>query len=140
MQLTLEKILILKQIPLFSDVPEPSLADFVSSSEEFSVVAGADLIRKNTVWQDMFVLLQGQIRIAQDAHILADLSNHAVFGEIYALAPQQTDLTVTALEDSTLFRISGEALYQLMYEHKSIAKGIITNMCKRIRQESATFF
>lgn len=140
MQLTLEKILVLKQIPLFSDVPEPALADFIASSEEIVVVAGSDLIKKDELWQDMFVLLQGQIRISKDGEKIAEFLNHSVFGEIYALDPQSSDFTVTALEDSTLFRISGDALYQLMNEHKSIGRSIISSLCRYVRTNNSVIF
>ena len=134
MQLTLEKILVLKNVPLFKDLPEPALADFIASAEELAAVAGSDLLRSGDEWSDMYVVLQGRIRIHKDGVTLKEFANQSVFGVIYALDGTISDVNVSVLEDTTLFRISSETLYQLMSEHTSVEKCIIASLCAQIRE------
>ena len=84
MLLTLEKILILKTVPLFKDIPEPALADFISSAEELAAVEGSDLLNVNDEWSDMYVVLQGRLRVHKDGKTLKELGNTSVLGVLYA--------------------------------------------------------
>lgn len=136
MLLTLEKILILKTVPLFKDIPEPALADFISSAEELAAVEGADLLNVNDEWSDMYVVLQGRLRVHKDGKTLKELGNTSVLGVLYALDPAVSDVAVSVLEDTTLFRVPSETLYQLMSEHKSLEKAIIGSLCGQLRDLS----
>lgn len=136
MLLTLEKILILKNVPLFKDIPEPALADFISSAEELAAVEGADLLNVNDEWSDMYVVLQGRLRVHKDGKTLKELGNTSVLGVLYALDPAVSGVTVSVLEDTTLFRVPRETLYRLMSEHKSLEKAIIGSLCGQLRDLS----
>lgn len=136
MLLTLEKILILKTVPLFKDIPEPALADFISSAEELAAVEGADLLNVNDEWSDMYVVLQGRLRVHKDGKTLKELGNTSVLGVLYALDPAVSGVAVSVLEDTTLFRVPSETLYQLISEHKSLEKAIIGSLCGQLRDLS----
>lgn len=136
MLLTLEKILILKTVPLFKDIPEPALADFISSAEELAAVEGSDLLNVNDEWSDMYVVLQGRLRVHKDSKTLKELGNTSVLGVLYALDPAVSGVAVSVLEDTTLFRVPSETLYQLMSEHKSLEKAIIGSLCGQLRDLS----
>ncbi len=136
MLLTLEKILILKTVPLFKDIPEPALADFISSAEELAAVEGSDLLNVNDEWSDMYVVLQGRLRVHKDGKTLKELGNTSVLGVLYALDPSVSGVAVSVLEDTTLFRVPSETLYQLMSEHKSLEKAIIGSLCGQLRDLS----
>ena len=64
---------------------------------------------------------------------LAKLTEREVFGELAALDPEPRVASVTALEDTDLFRINQDALYELMAEHIEVARGIIHILCSRLR-------
>lgn len=128
MRLTLEKVLILKDVPLFAGIPEATLSDIIAASEEITVMIGTDLIREGEAWNDMYIILQGQIRFHKNGTTVREYNALDVFGELTALDPAPADVTVTALEDTTLFKISGPALYRLMNEHKALGK-ILSNRC-----------
>ena len=140
MRLTLEKVLILKNVPLFDGIPEATLSDIVAASEEITVMIGMDLIREGEAWNDMYIILQGQIRFHKNGTTVREYNALDVFGELTALDPAPADVTVTALEDTTLFKISGPALYRLMNEHKALGKNIIRMLCRRIKSMRAQTF
>ncbi|MCQ2965393.1 MAG: cyclic nucleotide-binding domain-containing protein [Alphaproteobacteria bacterium] len=134
MRLTLEKVLILKNVPLFANIQESVLSDIVAACEEISVVMGTDIIQEEQFSDDLYIVLQGQVRIHQAGQTIRELSVYDTFGELSALDPVLSDVTVTTLEDTTLFKISGPTLYRLMNEHKALEKSIISLLCKHIRQ------
>ena len=135
MRLTLEKVLILKDVPLFAGIPEATLSDIIAASEEITVMIGTDLIREGEAWNDMYIILQGQIRFHKNGTTVREYNALDVFGELTALDPAPADVTVT-----TLFKISGPALYRLMNEHKALGKNIIKSLCRRIKSLRAQTF
>ena len=46
MRLSLEKVLVLKNIPAFADVSEAALSDFIYASEEIAFPKGKDILKK----------------------------------------------------------------------------------------------
>ena len=88
----------------------------------------------------MYIILQGQIRFHKNGTTVREYNALDVFGELTALDPAPADVTVTALEDTTLFKISGPALYRLMNEHKALGKNIIKSLCRRIKSLRAQTF
>lgn len=134
MHLTLEKVLILKNVPLFSNIQESVLSDIVAACEEISVVMGTDIIQEGQFSDDLYIILQGQVRVHQSGQTIRELSVYDTFGELSALDPTTSDVTATTLEDTTLFKISGPTLYRLMNEHKALEKSIISLLCKHIRK------
>ncbi len=134
MRLTLEKVLILKKIPLFEGVPETVLSSIIEASEESAAMMGTDIIKEGEFWSDLFIILQGQVRLHKSGKTIQEHSSLDVFGELAALDAAPADVSVTALEDTTMFRLSGAALYRLMNEHKALERRVIQALCRRIRK------
>ncbi len=133
MRLTLEKVLILKNVPLFAGIPEAALSDIIAEAEETAAMIGTDIVKEGAVWNDLYIILQGQIRLHKDGKTVQEYNALDVFGELSALDAAPADVTVTALEDTTLFKIPGPALYRLMNEHKALERSIIKTLCQQIR-------
>ena len=140
MRLTLEKVLILKNVPLFAGIPEAALSDIISEAEETAAMIGTDIVKEGTVWNDLYIILQGQVRLHKAGKTIQEHNALEIFGELSALDSAPADVTVTALEDTTLFKIPGPALYRLMNEHKALERSIIKMLCRRIRKMRAELF
>ncbi|MBR1778757.1 MAG: cyclic nucleotide-binding domain-containing protein [Alphaproteobacteria bacterium] len=137
MRLMLEKVLILKNIPLFAGIPETVLSDLIAASEETAAMIGTDIIKEGETWNDLYIILQGQVRAHRKGQTIREFNALTTFGELAALDAETADMTITALEDTTMFKISGPALYQLMNEHKSLERSLIKILCRRLREAFA---
>ena len=133
MRLTLEKVLILKNIPLFADLPEVALSDIISASEETAAMIGTDIVKEGETCNDMYIILQGQVRVHKNGQTVQEYNALTTFGELAALDAETAKTTITALEDTTMFKISGPALYRLMNEHKSLERNMFKMLCQRLR-------
>ena len=133
MRLTLEKVLILKNIPLFAGIPEAALSDIINASEETASMIGTDIVKEGEIWNDLYIILQGQVRAHRNGQTLREFNALTTFGELAALDAETADMTITALEDTTMFKLTGPALYRLMNEHKSLEKNLIKTLCERLR-------
>lgn len=135
MRLTLEKVLILKNIPLFSGIPEAALADIINASEETAAMIGTDIVKAGDLWNDLYIILQGQVRAHRNGQTLREFDALTTFGELAALDAETADMTITALEDTTMFKLDGAALYRLMNEHKSLERNMFKTLCRRLRSK-----
>lgn len=140
MQLTLEKVLILKNVPLFAGIQEATLSDIIAASEETAAMIGTDIVRQGDMWNELYIILQGQVRLHKNGKTLQEYSTFDVFGELAALDAAPSDITVTALEDTVMYKIHGATLYRLMNAHKALERSIIRMLCQRIRNMRAEKF
>ena len=133
MLLTIEKILILKSINIFSEIPVDSLVELASILEEVEMKTGAEIFKKGDVSTAMYIVVEGRVRIHDDDKLIIELGEREVFGEMAALDPVPRSASVTAVTDGYLFRMERTALYELMSQHIAVAQGIIRVLCRRIR-------
>lgn len=134
MLLTIEKVLILKSVPIFSSVPESQLVDLATIAESVEYDAGEIIMNQGDLGTSMYIVVDGRVRIFDGDKDLAEQGSRAVFGELAALDPEPRAASVQALEDCTLLRLDGESLYDLMSGNKEVTRGIVHVLCDYTRQ------
>jgi CRP-like cAMP-binding protein len=133
MLLTIEKVIILKSVSIFSETPEEDLVEVASIIEEVEVKAGEVIFEKGDLGTSMYIIVKGKMRVHDEERELAILEERTVFGELAALDPEPRSATITAIEDTQLFCLNEVQLYELMAEHIEVARGIIRVLCRRMR-------
>ncbi len=134
MLLTIEKVMILKSVDIFSATPEEDLIEVANIVEELEVKAGEDVIRKGEIGTSMYIIVEGKMRVHDDGRELAILGRREVFGELAALDPEPRMATITAIENAELFRLDQGPLYDLMAEQIEVVRGITRVLCQRLRR------
>jgi CRP-like cAMP-binding protein len=137
MLLTIEKVLILKSVPVFSSVPESQLVDLATIAESVEYDAGEIIMNQGDLGTSMYIVVDGRVRIFDGDKDLAEQGTRAVFGELAALDPEPRAASVQAIEDCTLLRLDGESLYDLMSGNKEVTRGIVHVLCDYTRQNLA---
>ena len=137
MLLTIEKVLILKSVPVFSSVHENQLVDLATIAESVEYSAGDVIMNQGDLGTSMYIVVNGRVRIFEGDKDLAVHGTRAVFGELAALDPEPRAASVQAIEDCTLLRLEGEALYDLMSGNKEVTRGIVHVLCDYARQNLA---
>lgn len=134
MLLTIEKVLILKSVPIFASVPEGQLVDLATIAESVEYESGDLIMKKGDLGTSMYIVVDGKVRIFEGDEVLAEHGTRAVFGELAALDPEPRAASVEAIEDCTLLRLDGESLYDLMSGNKEVTRGIVQVLCDYTRQ------
>jgi CRP-like cAMP-binding protein len=133
--LTLEKVIILKSVEIFQALPEEHLVELAGILRAREVHAGETIIREGDIGTSLFVIVEGKVRVHRQEKEVAVLGSRDVFGELAALDPEPRSATITALEETRLFELDGEALYELMADRIEAARGIFRVLCRRLRAE-----
>ena len=140
MRLTFEKILALKSMPLFENVNQNVLTDVISKAEETLVAAGDDFIKSGENVSALYIVSQGLVRVHKGGKTIAELGPNRYWGLLFAFDPSPTQFTFTAAEDTLLFKLGGDALYEVLVDHKEVAQNLIMTMCRRVKEkDSGTF-
>ena len=137
MLLTIEKVLILKSVKIFSSVPEAQLADLATIAESVEYDAGDTILKQGELGTAMYIVADGKVRITEGEKELGILGSRTVFGELAALDPEPRAANVEAVEDCTLLRLDGESLYELMSGNREVTRGIIQVLCEYTRNNLA---
>jgi HEAT repeat protein len=130
---TIEKVVVLKGVSLFSETPDEVLADVAALLEEVEVDAGQVVFRKGDVGSALYVVVEGRVRVTSQDRVLVELGPRDIFGEMAALDTEPRSATVTALDPTSMFRLEQEALYELMADRIEVVRGVIRILCGRLR-------
>lgn len=133
MLLTLEKVIILKSVSIFAETPEDILADVAWHLEEQTYQPGETIFDKWDIGKSMYIIVEGQVRVHDTDKTIALLKTRDVFGELSALDPEPRSASVSAEQETHLFKLGHDVLYELMSEHIEVARGIIRVLCQRLR-------
>ena len=128
-----ERVIFLKAIPIFAEIPEADLAELANRFREQRVSAGATIVSEGDLGTSMYVVTSGTVRVHRGDAEIARMGEGSVFGELAALDTQPRTASVTALDETLLFSVNQEALYEIMAEHPVMLRGIIKVLCERLR-------
>jgi ATP/ADP translocase len=130
---TIERVIILKAVGIFEGTPDEVLADIAALLEEESVSAGQQLFAKGDRGDSLYIVIDGKLQAHDGDYVLNDLIERDVFGEMALLDPEPRSASVTAVEDSQLFRLDQIPFYDLMADRAEVARGIIRVLTQRLR-------
>ena len=137
MLLTVEKVLILRCVAVFSDVADEALVDVARLLKLLDAPAGTTIIREGDVGHALYIIVDGRVRVHRDDQTIAVLGERDVFGELSVLDPKPRSASVEALEDTRLFALRGEHLEELMAADPPVLRGVVRFLCRRIRATTA---
>ncbi len=136
MRLTIEKVLLLKSVPILADIPDQILAELASILTELSVSNGETVVKEGEMGAALYVIIDGQLGVYRNGKKVATLASKEVFGELAVLSPEPNSATMIAEEDTQLFRLDQEALHGFMGQYVEVAIGIIHVLCQQLRKQS----
>lgn len=132
--LTIEKMLALRNVPLFAAVRDGELTAVAASATPVALAPGQTLFEEGDAGDALYVLVSGELAISVQGQRINTLGEHEVVGEMAVLDPQPRSATVTALATSQLLRMGAADLEALMAADTALARGVIQALCRRLRQ------
>lgn len=132
---TVEKVLFLKSIDLFSQIPGEELSQIALITDEVLFDAGDEIFREGDPGQTLYFILDGRVRIHSMgvAEDLATLGERAVFGEMALLDSEPRSASATAVSDVACLKIERDDFNEILTEKGEIAQGIIKVLTRRLR-------
>lgn len=130
---TVEKVLFLKSIDLFSQIPGEDLAQVALISSEESRDQGEEIFSEGEAGDALYLVLDGKVRVHKADRVIAELGERECFGEMAILDAAPRSATVTAVSDLSLLKITREDFQEILSEKPEIAVGVIKVLTRRLR-------
>ena len=131
---TLERLLTLKTVSIFAELPDEILTEMAGLLEELEVSEGAVIFHKGDPGSSLYVIVEGTVRV-YDSHSTRNyLGPRDVFGEMALLDPEPRVASVAATCDTHLLRLNQEPFYELVDDRIEITYGMIRVLAGYLRE------
>jgi len=132
--ITIEKILFLRNVPLFSRMLPRELNYLAGITQEVVYTGGEQIIKQGEFGSSMFLIVDGRVKIHTKAIDLAVLGEKDYFGEMSILDGEPRSASATAETDCLLLRIDQDTFQTILSNHIEVALSIIQTLTQRLRQ------
>lgn len=132
MELIIDKVMALKAVNIFSNLPEHILAEIAEIIDIEEHTEGETIINKGDIGNSMYLIRKGKVKVHDGDKIFARLNENDIVGELSLLAPVPRTANVTATENLVLFKIEREYFMDLLYEEPELMHGIMEVLVNRI--------
>ena len=131
-----QKILFLKNVPLFSTMPPDTIAWVAEAADETSTLSGQTIFEKGSEGDSMYVIADGAVRIHDGDKTLASLPQGAFFGELSILDGETRSATATAETDCLLLVIRQDSFRRILSKQFDVTENLLKILVRRIREQS----
>jgi len=121
-------IAILRKVDLFSDIPEIALEQLAPLVRKMEFHPNQKVIEKGEEGNSLFIIAKGRVRVHDKEEIVARLDAGSFFGEISFLDTAPRSMSVTADEDSVLYKVSRDDFYTIFRNHADIFGKIVSTL------------
>ena len=134
---TVEKVLFLKTVDLFSAIPGSDLTHIAVVTEEEDLLDGDQFIQQGETGDSLFLIVEGEVEIQVGGTAVATLGERQVVGEMSILDSETRSADCYAKGPTTLLKLRKGEFDDIMAEKPEIARGILKVLTGRLRQKNA---
>ena len=132
----LDRMVVLRRVPLFSQLDPEDLQRIAVTAQERLYPAGEALVREGDFGDELIVIVDGSVRISKrDGDTERYLRTYEAgdhIGELAVLRDQPRAATVIAAQDVRGLCIGGEALRAILQERPEAAMAMLATLAERI--------
>ncbi|MBI2818311.1 MAG: cyclic nucleotide-binding domain-containing protein [Acidobacteria bacterium] len=129
----IEKVLLLQDVDLFSQVSPEQLARIALLAEELHVGRGKVLLRENEISDAMYIIASGKVALESGSECLSVAGEKEAIGTWALLDNEPMLATATVMEDARVLRIERDDFYDLLSDHADITQSMFRALIRRIR-------
>jgi signal transduction histidine kinase len=129
-----DRISILRKVEIFSETAVDILTEIAGYLTEVKIKQGQNIFRKGDEGDAMFIIKAGCVRVHDGSHVLSRLKSGQVFGEFALFDNELRSASVTAEENTLLFKLEQNHFFRAMANDAEVTKGVLRNVLKRIRE------
>ena len=130
---TIERVLFLKAIDFFSEIPSELLVSVARLAVEVRFEAGEQLMSQGDDGDCLFLVVEGRVSVVFKGRKVAQLGPKQCAGEMSLLDGEPRSASVVADEPTLCLRVDREPFYELLAEHPELARGLIGVLSQRVR-------
>ncbi len=134
---TVEKMLFLSSVEMFSDIPLQSLTAIAGIAEEARRGPGEVVFNEGDAGDSLYLIINGSVGVMKDgggsARLVATLGEGECVGEMAILSDEPRSASVETIDDTGFLVIDKKSFKTLIRKHPEIAFHIFDILVKRLR-------
>jgi len=139
---SVEKVILLKKIPVFENLGGEELLSISDIAIEQDFSTGEIIFRENSRGFELYIIIEGKVEISKKSEsagssekkkIITVLGQFSYFGEMSLFEDSLHSATATALDKVHCLIIPKEAFMDICMEYPTISMEIIKIFSKRLR-------
>lgn len=140
--MSIDKVEVLKKVPLFSELARKDLERITAVAHERSYRKDQVILIEEEIGQTLFILMSGQVKVSRISEegkevILAVMGVGDFFGELSLLDGQSRSANVTVIKDSEMMLIHRDDFLSLLSEFPPIAINLLRELASRMRKSDS---
>jgi HEAT repeat protein len=133
MYTTLEKVLYLQRIALFSEVDPENLMALARAAEVHRSPKGTILFRAGDRGHALFVVIEGRVQTKTSTGRLQEYGEGEAFGELSVLDGSVRSDDAEVIDDAIILQIAREDFVETLRENGPLAESVIRVLVQRLR-------
>ena len=134
---TIERVLFLKGIDLFEQLPGEALVRVAQVAQEVTFLPDDVFIKQGVLGECLYIIIDGEAQVVvEDVGQVAMLGAKDVIGEMAILAGSLRSASAVAATELTALKIEREDFQELMTEQPELSLGIIKVLVQRLEDAS----
>ncbi len=134
MEPTVEKVLLLESIDLFSEMTSEQLALVAEQTIEKQIAKGAIIYSEGDVPDAAYILVRGRVVLQRANEDIEAVGPGAAFGGWALIDDSPRPYTAKATEGSKVLRLRRESFIELLSEHVELTDAMLRGMAQRLRK------
>jgi CRP/FNR family cyclic AMP-dependent transcriptional regulator len=129
----------LKKVSLFENLSNVQLEHILRIAQRRTIPAGITMFQEKELGLTFYVVLSGSIKLFTRSNngeekVLSLVSAGESFGELSLLDGRPRSASAQTLEPTAVLELSSEQFMQLLESHFDITRGILSELCRRLRK------
>ena len=134
---TMERVLFLRQVPLFARLEPEDLQQIAELSVERVYEPGDPLVQEGDLGDELFVIVDGGVRVTKRSNgverVLRHLSTGDHLGELAILREQPRSATATAeAKPVRVLALRGVALTAILEDRPAVSLAMLSSLAERL--------
>ena len=132
-----ERVLALKNIELFHDIPGEVLADIAALLEEETFEKGQYIVNEGDLGKELFMIVKGEVEVVVGGNVVAVMKEGAGFGEMALIDSQPRSADIIAKNYVLVLKMESDDFLEILKQRDEVALGVIRVLTGRIRELNA---
>jgi len=130
---TVDKVVLLKALSVFNAIAHEELVEVATLLTDRWASSGERIVEQGELGDCLYIIALGGVRVHDGERTLAHLESKQFFGELSLLDAEPRAASVTATEETHLFRLGQGDFYSLVADRPQIVQAINRGLCQMVR-------
>ncbi|MDA3942552.1 MAG: cyclic nucleotide-binding domain-containing protein [Bacteroidetes bacterium] len=128
-----QRVILLKKVPVFNPLDQEALSELAALLVERKTRAQEPIFRKGDRGENMYILVEGEVRVHDGNHVIARLQAGQVFGEYALFDTENRSASVTTEKPGLVLVLDRSSLMDFLKRFPELLLGMLQLQIKRMR-------